>query len=60
MRDKTSLSHKLATKGIEQVEAVESNYLLKVEVMETFTSESSVYPSISKAVRALCCASVSL
>lgn len=52
--------YKLVTKGIEQVEAVESNYLLKVEVMDTLTSESTVYPSIGEASRALGCASVSV
>lgn len=52
--------YKLVTKGIEQVEAVESNYLLKVEVMDTSTTESTVYPSISEASRALGCASVSV
>lgn len=52
--------YKLVTKGIEQVEAAESNYLLKVEVMDTLTNESIVYPSISEAGRALGCASVSV
>jgi group I intron endonuclease len=52
--------YKLVTKGLEQVESVESNYLLKVEVLDTFTSESTVYPSISEAGRALGCATVSV
>lgn len=48
------------TKGLKQVEAVESNYLLKVEVLDTFTSESTVYHSISEAGRDLGCATVSV
>lgn len=48
--------YKLVTKGIEQ----ESNYLLKVEVLDTLTSESTVYPSISEAGRVLGCATVSV
>ena len=52
--------YKLVTKGLEQVEAVESNYLLKVEVLDTLTSESTVYSSISEAGRALGCATVSV
>ena len=52
--------YKLVSKGLEQVEAVESNYLLKVEVLDTLTSESTVYPSISEAGIALGCATVSV
>lgn len=52
--------YKLATKGLEQVEVVESNYLVKVEVLDTFTSKSTVYPSINEAGRALGCATVSV
>jgi group I intron endonuclease len=52
--------YKLVTKGLEQVEAVESNYLLKVEVLDTLTSESTVYPSISEAARALGYSTVSV
>ena len=52
--------YKLVSKGLEQVEAVESNYFLKVEVLDTLTSESTVYPSISEAGRALGCATVSV
>nr|YP_009945070.1 GIY-YIG endonuclease [Monilinia laxa]QOE17434.1 GIY-YIG endonuclease [Monilinia laxa] len=52
--------YKLVTKELEQVEAVESNYLLKVEVVDTLTSQSIVYPSISEAGRALGCTTVSV
>lgn len=50
--------YKLVTNGLEQVEAVEFNYFLKVEVLDTLTSESTVYHSISEAGRALGCATV--
>ena len=52
--------YKLVTKELEQVEAVESNYFLKVEVVDTLTSQSIVYPSISEAGRALGCTTVSV
>lgn len=52
--------YKVVTKELEQVEAVESNYLLKIELLDTFTSESSVYPSIAEAARALGCLTVSV
>lgn len=52
--------YKLVTKGLEQVEAVESNYLLKVEVLDTLTSETTVYRSINEAGRSLGCATVSV
>lgn len=47
-------------KGLEQVEAVESDYSLKVEVLDTLTSESTVYLSINEAGRALGYATVSV